>query len=209
MLECRLRRYGQVRIVGFENTHQITSDLDRGFVPLYVHADNERRGQGKGRPGKADDIGELAGDVTIEDSLALAGESRGRRRDGARLPPRPRLAFIGDPGAGKTTLLHYLYNRAATGQTGGVPELAGLVPVMIRLFDLAADRRCERGLARAVERLARAASYPEAGPALLRAPTAGPAVPPRRTRRVRNEPTRHASATGSTARSTTGRAAAS
>ena len=158
-LRFGLERNGRVRVIGFRESHKITIELDRVFVPLWVYADRARRGAEPGAPDDRDGL-DHGTRITLDEALAFAAEGR------------TMLALIGYPGSGKTTLLRHLFRRVALGEVEGrTAHLRGLHPVYVRLADITDDELIgpgsERSLARVLARMAAADTYPEAGAQLL------------------------------------------
>jgi formylglycine-generating enzyme required for sulfatase activity len=152
-----MAHHGSVAIVGFRDA-AIPIDLDHIFVPLQVHADPGRRGDGGDRHTDADKDGLGHGGAEISLDEALARASRGRTC----------LALIGDPGAGKTTLLRHLFRRVVDGDLAGpASHLRGLHPVLVRLATVADAELVPRGLRAILARVAAEDGYPDAGRALL------------------------------------------
>jgi formylglycine-generating enzyme required for sulfatase activity len=152
-----LAHHGSVTIVGFRDA-AIPIELDQIFVPLQVHADPGRRGDGGDGHIDIDKDGLGHGGAEISLDEALARASRGRTC----------LALIGDPGAGKTTLLRHLFRRVVDGDLAGpASHLRGLHPVLVRLATVTDAELVPRGLRAILARVAAEDGYPEAGRALL------------------------------------------
>ncbi|HEX3476200.1 MAG TPA: SUMF1/EgtB/PvdO family nonheme iron enzyme [Kofleriaceae bacterium] len=158
-----LAQHGRVTIVGFRDA-AIPIELDHIFVPLQVHADPGRRGDGPdAHPGGDKEALDHGGaEVSLDEALARASHGR------------TCLALIGDPGAGKTTLLRHLFRRVILDDVAGpVAHLRGLHPVLVRLATVADAELVPRGLRAVIARVAAEDGYPEAGRALLARPNQG------------------------------------
>jgi formylglycine-generating enzyme required for sulfatase activity len=175
-----LTQHGRVAIVGFRDA-AIPIELDHIFVPLQVHADPGRRGDGRDRHADTDNeaLGHGGAEISLDEALVRA--SRGRTC----------LALIGDPGAGKTTLLRHLFRRAILDDVAGpVTHLRGLHPVLVRLATVADAELVPRGLRAILARVTTEDGYPEAGRALLARPNQGFLFLLDGLDEVRDEPTR-------------------
>jgi formylglycine-generating enzyme required for sulfatase activity len=149
-LACGARKYGSVRIVGFQDQYKIRLSLHDVFVSLSV----QQRGRGETPEGKREGLHAAEPRrANLTEALSYAGG----------LPDAAGLVVLGDPGAGKTTLLYHLYTRVALGgsESMGLPE--GLCPVYVRCSSLTdADRR-PNGLRSVIERQAASDGYAVAG----------------------------------------------
>ena len=175
-----LAQHGRVTIVGFRDA-AIPIELDHLFVPLQVHADRGRRGDGPdAHPGgDKEALGHGGAEVSLDEALARASQGR------------TCLALIGDPGAGKTTLLRHLFRRVVVGDVAGpVAHLRGLHPVLVRLATVADAELVPRGLRSVIARVAAEDGYPEAGRAVLARPDQGFLFLLDGLDEVRDEPTR-------------------
>ncbi len=175
-----LTQHGRVTIVGFRDA-AIPIELDHIFVPLQVHADPRRRGDGPDAHPACDKeaLGHGGAEVSLDEALARASHGR------------TCLALIGDPGAGKTTLLRHLFRRVVLDDVAGpVAHLRGLHPVLVRLATVADAELVPRGLRAVIARVAAEDGYPEAGRAVLARPNQGFLFLLDGLDEVRDEPTR-------------------
>jgi hypothetical protein len=112
------RRYGSVRVVGFQDQYKIRLSLHDIFVSLAVQA----RGRGEARKDGRELLHGQAEEPrrsSLVEALAYAGG----------LADTAGVVVLGAPGAGKTTLLHHLYTRVAVAGSESMELPAGLCPV--------------------------------------------------------------------------------
>jgi formylglycine-generating enzyme required for sulfatase activity len=153
-LEWGTRKYGSIRVVGFQDKYKIRLPLHDVFVQLSVQPRERGEPMAKARASdRAMLHAEQPRNVQLQQALVLAGS----------LPYTAGIVLLGDPGAGKTTLLYHLYTRVATGGSAsmGLPE--GLCPVYIRCSSITAEDQTHFGLKAVILREAARCGYPAAG----------------------------------------------
>ena len=136
-LQSYLRRLGeQVRwlsLVGFGYQQQVRLPIERAYVPLQLMATGSFKFDELGRPGMTDgdDGGHGGRDIEVGDIFAMAGRNALRG-----------VLILGIPGAGKTTAVRQLCSSILNDPdpTGGLALPMGVVPVLLRLRDMARDQ---------------------------------------------------------------------
>jgi formylglycine-generating enzyme required for sulfatase activity len=150
------RKYGSVRVVGFQDRYKIRLSLEDVFVSLSVQP------RGRGETPEEARAGDRAGlharaleprRTTLAEALALADAT----------PNTAGVVLLGDPGAGKTTLLHHLFTRVAVGSSAEVGLADGLCPVYIRCSSVTPEDRRRFGLKEVLLRQAAQDGYAGAG----------------------------------------------